>query len=187
MSELIARVQSDPVLMISAAIGIVILLFVVLVVVVASMRVKTYKDRYVDVKIDNEAKETRIAALKEELKALEIKNAQNEQELQQFDDTKKRLAQTEETLEKTQKELSSLQKLQGQTQTQLEQLQQQHDALNDAHSALNSRMESLNEENSKLRVNNARLLMKLETEERFASQMQQRKRHQTPNKGENDE
>ncbi len=180
MSEVIARVQSDPVLMISAAIGIVILLFVVLVVVVASMRVKTYKDRYIDVKIDNEAKEKRIAVLEEELKALQIKNAQNEQELQQFDDTKKRLSQTAEALETTQKELASLQKLQGQTQTQLEQLQQQHEALKDVHNALNDRMESLNEENSKLRVNNARLLMKLETEERLSAMTIQRREKKKP-------
>ncbi len=186
MGELISKVQSDPVLMISAAIGVVILLFMVLVVVVASMRVKTYKDRYVDVKIDNEAKEKRIAVLEEEMKVLHIKNAQNEQELQQFDDTKKRLAQTTEILEKTQKEFASLQTLQGQTKTQLDQLTERYEALKNAHRALNERMESLNEENSKLRVNNARLLMKLETEERFVSQMQQRKKQQSNNKGENE-
>jgi len=186
MSELIARFQSDPVLMISGAIGIVILLFVVLVVVVASMRVKTYKDRYVDVKVDNEAKEKRIAVLEEEMKVLLIKNTQNEQELQQFDDTKKRLAQAVELLEKTQKEFASLQTLQGQTQTQLDQLREQYEALKDAYGALNERMENLNEENSKLRVNNARLLMKLETEERFISQIQQRKKQRINNKGENE-
>jgi len=170
MENIVEQIGNDPVLMIGAAIGVVLILFVVLVVIVASMRIKTYKDRFVATKIDNEEKEKRIVSLQEELQTIRIKNAQNEQELLRFDETKKRLSHTEESLQKTQQELSKTQSSLAQTQAQLESLQAQHRALEEAHEGLKLRFEDISDENNKLRVNNARLLMKLETEERFSQQ-----------------
>jgi DNA recombination protein RmuC len=170
--------------MISAAIGIVLILFVVLVVIVANMRIKTYKDRYINTRIDNVEKEKLIDSLQKELQEVKIDNARFAQELQQFEETKKRLAKTETELESTQKELAQTQRLQAQTQAQLENLQSMHTSLQEEHQNFKERFDALSEENSKLRVNNARLLMKLETEERFNVQHQQRAQ-QRENGGEN--
>ncbi len=174
MDELIAKIGNDSTLMFTGAISLVVLLFIVLVVVVSSMRVKTYKERFLNVQIDNQEKEKLIAELQKELQVLKIKNAQNEQELQQFAQTKEKLGLTEEALQVSQKEANAFEKLQSQTKSKFEHTENMYEKLQSEHKSLQERLESLNEENSKLRVNNARLLMKLETEARFASQLNNR-------------
>ena len=174
MEEIIEKVSSDPMLMLSGAIGVVVILFVVLVVVIANMRIKTYKDRYINTRIDNEEKEELISQLQQELKTLKVRNTQNEQGLQQFEDTKKRLNETAEMLSVAQTELAESRKVQNRTQAKLEDLQSRYTALEEELSDTKARLEALHDENNKLRVNNSRLLMKLDTEERFAMQLQQR-------------
>jgi chromosome segregation ATPase len=174
MEEIIEKISSDPMLMLSSAIGVVVILFVVLVVVIANMRIRTYKNRYINTRIDNEEKENLISQLQQELKILKVKNAQNEQELQQFEDTKKRLHETEEILSVTQTELAETRKVQSRTQAKLEDLQSRYTALEEELADTRTRLDTLHDENNKLRVNNSRLLMKLDTEERFATQLQQR-------------
>jgi DNA recombination protein RmuC len=174
MNGLVEQIGDDPMLMVSIAIGVVLILFVVLVVVVANMRIRTYKDRYVNTRIDNVEKEKQISTLQKEMQEVKIRNAQNEQALQQFSETKKRLFRTEEILSETQKELGEIQKVLAQTKAQLENLQAIHAGLLKEHESFRERFEHLQEENSKLRVNNARLLMKLETEERFNAHHQRR-------------
>ncbi len=171
MDELISKVSDDSMLMFIGAMALVVLLFIVLVVVVSSMRVKTYKDRFINVQIDNQEKEKLIAQLQKELQVIKIKNAQNEQELQQFSHTKDKLCLTEETLLVSQKEANELEKLQSQTKAKLDNTESMYEKLSDEHKTFQERFDALNEDNSKLRINNARLLMKLETEARFASQM----------------
>ncbi len=178
MDELIAKIGNDSTLMFTGAISLVVLLFIVLVVVVSSMRVKTYKERFLNVQIDNQEKEKLIAELQKELQVLKIKNAQNEQELQQFAQTKEKLGLTEEALQVSQKEANAFEKLQSQTKEKFEHTENMYEKLQSEHKSLQERLESLNEENSKLRVNNARLLMKLETEARFASQLNNRSSEQ---------
>ncbi len=178
MDELIAKIGNDSTLMFTGAISLVVLLFIVLVVVVSSMRVKTYKERFLNVQIDNQEKEKLIAELQKELQVLKIKNAQNEQELQQFAQTKEKLGLTEEALQVSQREANAFEKLQSQTKSKFEHTENMYEKLQSEHKSLQERLESLNEENSKLRVNNARLLMKLETEARFASQLNNRSSEQ---------
>ena len=170
MDELVTKIGSDSTLMFVGAMALVVLLFIVLVVVVSSMRVKTYKDRFINIQIDNQEKEKLIAELQKELQVLKVKNAKNEQELQQFAQIKEKLSVTEEGLKVSQKEAHELEKLQSQTKAKLENKESMYETLQSEHTALGERLEGLNEENSKLRVNNARLLMKLETEVRFSSQ-----------------
>ena len=171
MDELVTKIGSDSTLMFVGAMALVVLLFIVLVVVVSSMRVKTYKDRFINVQIDNQEKEKLILALQKELQVLKVQNAKNEQELGQFSQTKEKLSLIEEGLLVSQKEAHQLEKLQSQTKANLENREGMYEKLQSEHTALEERLEGLNEENSKLRVNNARLLMKLETEARFASQL----------------
>ncbi len=174
MDELVTKIGSDSTLMFISAITVVILLFIVLVVVISSMRVKSYKDRFVNLQIDNQEKEKLISELQKELQVFKIKNAQNEQELQQFSQTKEKLLDIEAALTGFQKEHSELEKLQSQTQAKFENIENMYENLLTEHKNLQERFEQLTEENSKLRINNARLLMKVETEARFKSEMNRR-------------
>jgi DNA repair exonuclease SbcCD ATPase subunit len=184
MNELIQKISSDPLLMLSAAVGVVVVLFVVLVVIIATMRIKTYKDRYVNTALDNKEKKERIDTLEYELQRYQMDNAQQAQLLSQFDETKKRLAQTTDTLAAVRKELADTQSLLARTKAQLESTESMHAALKEEHAELKERLGTLHDENNKLRVNNARLLMKLETGEQLAAHMEQRKRTGVSEEGE---
>jgi predicted nucleic acid-binding Zn-ribbon protein len=174
MNDLICKIGNDSSYMMIAGISLVVLLFIVLMVVVTSMRVKTYKDRFINTQIDNQEKEAQISDLQSELQSLKITKAQNEQELQHFEQAKEKLSTTEENLASMQKSSNELEKLQGQTKSKLDHTQEMHENLLEEHKALKERHGSIQEENSKLHINNARLLMKLETEVRFASQLNNR-------------
>jgi len=174
MQDLLSEIQNDPTLMFISLLALVVLLIIALVVVVSSMRVKIYKERFINVAEDNNEKAERILSLEKELQEVKIKNASNEQELQQFSETKDVLNSTKESLSSTEKELTELEKEQNQLSTKLENLQVMYDNLLDEHKTLQERTEHLQEDNSKLRINNARLLMKVETGEMFASQLKQR-------------
>jgi len=174
MNEIVEKLNSEPLLMLGSAIGVVLVLFVVLTVVIANMRIRTYKNRFINTRVDNESKEKTIDALQEEVQMLKSMNERKSHELEQFDTVKLRLQETELSLKETQEKFAQLDKLQGQTQTKLENSEQMYHALKEEHEALKTRLEVLAEENNKLRVNNARLLIKLDKEEQFASQMQER-------------
>ncbi len=174
MDELIIKIQNDPVLMLAAAIGVVILLFVVLVVVVAAMRIRTYKHRFINVDIDNREKEQTIASLQAEVDALRKDNTKQASQLEAFAKTRATLEETQAMLDTLRKEFTDLQSLQKQTRTELENVTRQLSQLQEEYASYRLQMESTIEENNKLRVNNARLLMKLESEERFAQQLKQR-------------
>ena len=174
MQDLLSEIQNDPTLMFISVIALVVLLIIALVVVVSSMRVKIYKDRFINVREDNNDKAERISSLEKELQEYKIKNASNEQELQQFSETKDVLNSTKESLSSTEKEFTELEKEQNQLSIKLENIQVMYDNLLDEHKILQERTEELQEEKSKLRINNARLLMKLETGEIFAAQLKQR-------------
>ncbi len=170
MNDLLCKIGNDSNYMFAAAIGLVVVLFIVLLVVITSMRIKTYKDRFINTQIDNHEKEALISDLQQELQELKIKNAQNEQELHLFAQTKEKLASTEESLSTLQRTSNELEKLQGQTQSKLEHSEEKHENLLEEHKLIQERFTSIQEENSKLHINNARLLMKLETEARFLMQ-----------------
>lgn len=174
MNDLICKVNSDSTYMVIVAIAIVILLFVVLMVVISSMRIKGYKDRFINSEIDNQEKEALIVSLQKELQDLKIKNAQNEQELQQFAQTKEKLSDTESKLEQLQISGNALEKLQSETRTELDHTLNTLAKLTEEHRALAEKFEVLQEDNNKLHINNARLLTKLESEARFASEMEKR-------------
>jgi chromosome segregation ATPase len=174
MNEVVEKLNSEPLLMLSSAIGIVLVLFVVLIVVIANMRIRTYKNRFVNTRMDNEAKEKMILELQKKVQTLQSLNERKSHELEQFDTVKLRLQETELAFKETQDTLAKIDKLQGQTQTKLENSEQIYTVLKEEYESLKERLEVLLEENNKLRVSNARLLIKLDTEERFASQLQQR-------------
>ena len=160
--------------MVIAAIAIVLLLFVVLMVVISSMRIKGYKDRFTNAQIDIHEKDALIEKLQEELQSIKIKNAQNEQELQQFAQTKEKLKDTETKLEHLQKVHNELEKLQSETRSELDHTLNLFGTLSEEHKNLSDKFESVQEDNNKLHVNNARLLMKLESEARLATEMAKR-------------
>ncbi len=169
MNELITKIQDDSTMMLMAIIAVVVLLVIVLTIVVSAMRVKTYKDRWWNVTVDNKEKAEYISAIERELQAYKIKNASNAQELSQFADTKERLKSAQEEFYILQKNFNELEKELSQLRAKLESAEGMYERLSDAHKELQERNESLLEDNSRYRTNNARLLMKLESEERHAS------------------
>ncbi len=180
MQDLLSKIQNDPTLMFISVIALVVLLIIALVVVVSSMRVKIYKDRFINVREDNNDKAERISSLEKELQEYKIRNASNKQELEQFSETKNILNSTKELLSTTEKEFTELEKEQSQVTMKFENTQAMYDNLLDEHKALQDRTEQRQEENSKLRISNARLLMKLETGEMFASQLNERSSTKNP-------
>ena len=174
MQDILLEIQNDSTLMLSFGIAIVVLLVIVLVIVVASMRVKTYKDRFVSVRTNNDEKAEHIVSLEKELQEYKIKNASNEQELHHFYEAKEVLKKTRESLSITRKEFTDLEKEQSSLTTKFENIQSMHDNLLEEHKSLQKHTNQIQEEHSKLRINNARLLTKLETEAMFASRLNQR-------------
>jgi len=179
MKDILLEIQNDSTLMLVSGVALVVLLVIVLVIVVASMRVKIYKDRFVSVRAQNGEKAEHITNLEKELQEYKIKNASNEQELHQFDETKDILNKTKESLLGKQTEFANLEKEQSSLKANFENIQSMYDNLLQEHKTLQKQTEQLQEESSKLRINNARLLMKLETEARFASQAKQKNSKKT--------
>ena len=169
MQALLMKIENDSTLMLMAGLALVVLLVIVLVVVVSAMKVKIYKDRFWNTKVDNQEKAEYISALEHELQAYKIKNASNEQELQQFAETKEKLHSTNEALLTLQGKYNELEKELSQIKAKLESAEEIHAALLEEHNTLKARQDSILEDNSRYRTNNARLLMKLESEERHAS------------------
>ncbi|EIF50733.1 DNA recombination protein RmuC [Sulfurovum sp. AR] len=169
MQALLMKIENDSALMLMAGLALVVLLVIVLVVVVSAMKVKIYKDRFWNTKVDNQEKAEYILALEHELQAYKIKNASNEQELQQFAETKETLTSTNERLHTLQGKYNELEKELSQVKAKLESAEERHAALLEEYNTLKDRQDTILEENSKYRTNNARLLMKLESEERHAS------------------
>lgn len=169
MQELALKMQNDFNWTFMGGLALAILLFIVLVVVVSAMRVKTYKDRFLDVASDNTDKTETIAALESERKALKSKNAHNEQTLKEFAHTKEVLQATQASLLALQENYATLEKELAQTLARFETLQTMHHTLTQEHIAFKEQYDALQEDNNRLRTNNARLLMKLQSEERQAS------------------
>lgn len=180
MQELLLKIQNDSTLMLIAGIALVVLLVIVLIVVIFSTKVKSQSDKLWDFKELDKEKNTKIEILEKELQAVKIKNASNEQELQQFMQTKEDLASKIEEVQSTQSKYNTLEKEHSHVSTMLESTEDNYEKLQEEHKVLQERHEHLVEDNSKHRINNARLLTKLETETRHASNrlemMQEHKR-----------
>lgn len=183
MNELIMKIQGDSTLMLMAIIAVVVLLVIVLTVVVSAMRVKTYKDRFWNVQVDNKEKAEYIVTIERELQEYKIKNAKNQQELAQFADTKTTLKTTEENFISLQKNSNEVEKELSQTKAKLESAEGIYENLTQEHVTLKERFEAIMEENAKYRINNARLLMKLESEGRQAQMMREQQKAQGKSNG----
>ena len=166
MQEVLVTIENDSTLMLTVGVALAVLLIILLVTVVSAMKVKTYKDRYWNTKIDNEEKTAYISTLEGELEACKVKNRNNEQELEAFAATKERFATTSETLSTLKAQYSALEKELGQVKLDLEKAQQAYTALQEEHDRLKEQHNTVLEDNSRYRTNNARLLMKLESLER---------------------
>ena len=169
MNELIAKIQSDSTLTLMAIIAVVVFLVIVLTIIVSAMRVKTYKDRFWNVEIDNKEKTAYISKIEKELQTYKIKNASNEQLLEQFSETKEVLKATNEEHKGLQKKYNEREKELSQTKATLESVEGIYANLLEEYKILKERLDELQENNGKYRTSNARLLMKLESEERYAN------------------
>ena len=152
-----------------AAIVFAIFLLIVLVVVISSMRVKSYENSFAALQEENVEKSKQISTLQKELQEFRVKNEKNEQELQQFGKTKSDLEELRLTHRESKVKHGELEKMHHQVQSQLSNKENMYKQLSEDHEVHMERFESMHDDINKLRVNNARLLMKLEQEERITS------------------
>ncbi len=169
MQNWIEKLQHDSTFLLIVSIALVVLLIIVLIVVIYSSKSKTLTQKVAELQESHSEKERKIEKLEQELTTLNIKNASNEQELQQFAETKGILGSKEELLASIQAKYNELEKLQSQTKTKLENIETLYEKLSADHKALQERNEILLEDNNKHRTNNARLLTKLESDARHTA------------------
>jgi DNA recombination protein RmuC len=170
MSELLTQMQNDTTMMTIVSIAIAVLLIIVLVVVIFTSRAKTLADKLYDLKQMDDEKAIRVSELEQELQAHQIKNAAQEQELQQLSDTKAALIEVQEAKSALEKRHNELEKQVSQIQAKLESSENNYHSLLEEHKELQVKKEKLREENSKFHTSNARLLTKLESETRHTQQ-----------------
>jgi DNA recombination protein RmuC len=174
VQETINVIQNDSTLMFIGGIALAVLLAIVLVVVVSSLRVKSYKDRFKNLLFENKEKSEHIVSIEKELQSYKIKDAKNQQELSQFDETKQTLKSKNESQLLLQNAFNENEKELSQVKAKLEATIGMYETLKKEHEALKERFDVTLEENTKYRTTNARLLMKLENEERFAQTMKEK-------------
>ncbi len=162
MEEFLSKINNDSIFMIIAAVSTVILIFVLLMVVISSMRIKTYKNRFINSQIDNQEKNEFIEKQQKELENIKILNAKNEQELKEFRQTQKLLTEAMRKLKELQTSSKALHNLQNETKIELDYKIILLETLTQKHQLLTEKFNAIKDENSKLRVNNTRLLVKLQ-------------------------
>ena len=181
MNELITKILGDSTLILMAIIAVVVFLVIVLTIIVSAMRVKTHKDRFWNVQVDNKEKAEYITKLEKELQEYKIKDAKNQQELAHFSETRTTLRTTEENFATLQKNTNELEKELSQTKAKLESAEGIYENLMQEHTTLKERFDGIMEENAKYRINNARLLMKLESKGRQTQMMRDKENAQAKN------
>ncbi|MCF6245331.1 MAG: hypothetical protein L3J43_09875 [Sulfurovum sp.] len=164
MQEALATIQNDSTMMLIAGMAIAVLLAIVLVVVISSMRVKSYKDRFQNLLLELKEKSDYIETLEKEAKASRAEDTKNKKELASFDETKAALKKAKAESKVIDTAYEDNKKKLEKTKSTLSALEKKHDRLEEAHTTLKAALETSLEENSKLRTSNARLLMKLEKE-----------------------
>lgn len=169
MQELFLKIQNDSTLMLITGIALAVLLVIVLIVVIFSTRIRSQSDLLWDLRESVKEKDSKIEILEKELQAVQIINAGNTQELQQFSETKEQLNAVKERLLESQNHYNILEKEQSELKAKFENIESLYTNLLAEHKVLQERHELLVEENSKCRISNARLLTKLETESRHAA------------------
>ena len=164
MEDIIYNINNDLISMVLLAIAVVIVIFVLLMIVISSMRIKSYKDRYINTNIDNQDKENIIKKLEEELHNIKIINAKQEQKLQHYSETKDKLNHKEIKLDDIKISLNKLRNIESETRVELEHSIGNFENLNNKYKLLKQKFICIQDDNNKLRATNTRLLMKFETE-----------------------
>ena len=136
-----------------------------LVVVVAAMRVKVYKDRFKNLLLNNEEKEEHIYKIEKELRACKVRNTQQKQALAQFDDTKNTLQVANASYLSLQNTHDNKAKELAQYKAKLEFTEEMLEKLTLEHKNLKKRFVVILDENTKYKTTNVRLLTRLEAEQ----------------------
>ncbi|MEA1879609.1 MAG: hypothetical protein U9N11_03075 [Campylobacterota bacterium] len=163
LQEIITMVENDATLMFIGAIAIAVLIFIVMLVVISAMRVKVYKDRFVQMQAIAKHRADSISLQEVEMHAVKTKNETQEKALVEFSQTKESLHDITITHQKLETEFYAQEKFLGTTQVSLEKEKSLHQQALDDFKKLNEHTEKLTEENTRFRTNNARLVLKLES------------------------
>lgn len=166
LQEIITMVENDPTLMFIGAIALAVIIFIVMLVVITAMRVKVYKDRFVQMQAIAKHRAETISLLEVEMHAIQTKNETQEKDLALFSQTKKHLSDISIAHEKLGTAFQTQEKVLATTKANLEKEKGLHQQALDDFTALNAHTEKLTEENTRFRTNNARLVLKLESAQR---------------------
>lgn len=169
MQEIIQMVENDSVAMLFAIIAGVVLLIIFLVLLVSFLKVKSYKDKFWNLEIDNVEKEESIDTLRQDLQNYILLTTSQEEDLKDFERTKQKLTDTAQSLKALKSDFNALKKEFSKKSTQFNTLSTVYQDLEKEYRALEDNYQKLNSDNSKLNMNNARLLRKLENDSRGSS------------------
>lgn len=166
LNIILRNIERDSILTLLAIIAIIVTLVILLVLVVSSMRIKIYKDRWWNVKVDNQEKSEYIREIERKIQALQVQDATNNQELLYFAKTRQTLKENIDEFANLQKKFYEYSKELAQTQAQLDYAQETNETLKEKYQSLRTRFDNTVEENMKHRSNNARLLSKIEIDKK---------------------
>lgn len=164
INEILKYIEKDSMLTLLSMISIVVVLVILLILVVSSMRIKIYKDRWWNVKVDNQEKSEYISKIERDLLNLEVQNSTKTQELLYFEETREKLKQKNIAFSKLEKDFYQISTEAIQTKAQLENEVTMKAKIQEEHKKLLARFDSTVEENMKHRSNNTRLLSKIEAD-----------------------
>lgn len=142
------------------------ILGIALLVVIFISQIRFLKNRLFEAKEIDLNKNRKISELQEEMAALRIKDEALEQELRQFEDTKKALQSKKELIFKMQERMNLLEEKEKEQLDTIEACSSEYQTLAFKYKGLQKRNVFLVEENSRFRADNAKILMKVREQER---------------------
>jgi len=142
--------------------AIVLVLIILIVIVSSSMKIKLYKNKILNLDIENKEQHDKLIEMQNSINRLTKQNQTLASQMENFISTTAKLKETKDAFFKLQKEYQDLKVLQEETFINLTKTKEMYETLSKEHSALLKKMEVLQYVNNKLQLNNTNLLMKLE-------------------------
>jgi len=165
IESIIYRLENDSTWMLILGISIVVFLIIVLVIVISTLRVRRYRNRFKGLLFKNEKYLQKVSALENELATFKTTNNENT-------NLKVSLIEREKTLDASQASYEVLHKNFDENEKRLKKLSQALQSKENEYKILlkeyeesKERVSALSEENTKYRTTNGRLLLKLENSE----------------------
>lgn len=154
MQRDLIEVLQNPTLLFLIAMALTVSLFIVLVVVISSMRVRKYKVGYINAKVASRVAKKQMAVIQEEYSTFKSSMQERTEELKQFSVTKNRLQEVE-------KMLLTSEKIKEHSEQSLKQSQKEFNSLKNYYERLLETYNQLEKEVTTLRKERDRFLVQL--------------------------